>query len=261
MNDYVDDLYFVYEDKPHHFCIEQDEDPWHPRDDQDGNLGHMMCWYPRYNLGDYKENNYDDPYEFLYELMNKESNKDDDEIQDMTIPQMLSYLTRKNYHFIPLAVYEHSGLTMWAGSKWSGIDAQWDCSDVGWIYTTMNEVLGSGCMLEGKRKWRKVTKRNWREAADKYLRYEVEHYDMWLNDEVYGFHDYLVDEDGDDGEEENSSWGYYEKYSSDLAEKILYDQYKKDDVKIVSEDEAKSLAKEIAEEEAIMAQADYIYAV
>lgn len=49
--------------------LEQDNEPLNPRYDWDGNIGHMMCWWNRYNLGDYKENNYSDPESFLNDLV------------------------------------------------------------------------------------------------------------------------------------------------------------------------------------------------
>lgn len=49
--------------------IEQDSDPWCPRYDMDGNIGHMMCWWNRYQLGDYKENKYNSPEDFVNDLV------------------------------------------------------------------------------------------------------------------------------------------------------------------------------------------------
>lgn len=51
--------------------IERDEQPWNPRYDMDGNIGHMMCWWNRYELGDYKENNYSEPEDFVNDLVRK----------------------------------------------------------------------------------------------------------------------------------------------------------------------------------------------
>lgn len=47
--------------------VEQDNDPWNPRTEQDGNLGHMMVWWNRYTLGD--TNEHQDPESFLNDLV------------------------------------------------------------------------------------------------------------------------------------------------------------------------------------------------
>ena len=260
MNDYVDEAWYVDEEgRPHHFVVLQDDDPWNPRTEDDGNLGHMMCWYGHYELGDYDERkHYGDPYEFLWELMDNNSSKDDEDIQLMSVPQILRFLERKGDFFLPLAVYEHGGITMWCGSRWNHYDAQWDCSDIGWIYTTKDEILKSGTTFQGKRKRIKVTERNWRKAADEILRAEVKTYDQYLTGEVYGFRDYIMDEDGEDGEQYDSCWGYYYDYSSDLAEKMM------DEVTTqpaMSEDEVIKAGEEYYEELAVMSQCDYLIAV
>ena len=46
MNDYY---YYIEDGKANRIKIERDDNPWNVRYDQD-NIGHMMCWYPRYNL-------------------------------------------------------------------------------------------------------------------------------------------------------------------------------------------------------------------
>lgn len=49
--------------------LEQDNEPWNPRTDQDGNIGHMMVWWDRYNLGDTKENTFSSPEDFVNNLL------------------------------------------------------------------------------------------------------------------------------------------------------------------------------------------------
>ena len=49
--------------------IERDDMPWNPREDMDGNIGHMMIWWSRYNLGDAKENNYSEPEDLVNDLV------------------------------------------------------------------------------------------------------------------------------------------------------------------------------------------------
>lgn len=250
MNDY-----YYYKEKNgnlYRFRVEQDDEPWDPRYDCDGNVGHMMCWNRWHQLGDYKENNYSDPYEFLYDLMEQNSNKDYYDIREMSITDMLNYLERKGYYFIPLAIYDHSGVTMWCGSKWSHFDAQWDCSDVGWIYTTKKEIIECGGQLKGKRKWRKVTERNWKEAAQTWLESEVELYDMWLTGEVYGY--FREKWDGYDWVDEDSCWGFYsKKWGDELALEIAHEGFTNEP--FISEEEMETLCeaytKQLEEDELI----------
>lgn len=51
--------------------IQNDECPLNPRTDFDGNIGKMMCWHRNYNLGDYEENNFSDPDQFLSNLLHE----------------------------------------------------------------------------------------------------------------------------------------------------------------------------------------------
>lgn len=51
--------------------IQNDECPLNPRTDFDGRIGKMMCWHRNYNLGDYEENNFSDPDQFLSNLLHE----------------------------------------------------------------------------------------------------------------------------------------------------------------------------------------------
>lgn len=146
----------------------------------------------------------------------------DDIIDALSIGDKIKLLETNGYYFLPLAIYDHSGVTMWVGSRWQGIDAQWDCSDVGWIYTTKDAILKTGGCLKGKKRWRKVTNRNWKEAADTWLRGEIKMYDQYLTGEVYGF----INEEwnGEDWNEDDSCWGFYsDKWGDELAREIAND--------------------------------------
>lgn len=82
----------------------------------DGNLGKMVCWHRKYNLGDKHE--FDDPQEF------QESEE-----------------YKKAFVILPIYLYDHSGITM------STVDFgdRWDSGQVGYIYATpeqIKELLG-----------------------------------------------------------------------------------------------------------------------
>lgn len=61
--------YFKEEGKIKRIHIEQDNEPWNPRTEQDGNVGTMMCWHRDYALGDSDKNKYKNPENFLQGLL------------------------------------------------------------------------------------------------------------------------------------------------------------------------------------------------
>ena len=89
--------------------IVQDEDPVNPRLDFD-NLGKMICFHKRYNLGD--EHNID-PVDF---------NGWDD---------MAVHLTKAHDAavILPLFLYDHSGITL----QTSPFSCPWDSGQIGFI--------------------------------------------------------------------------------------------------------------------------------
>lgn len=88
--------------------IMNDTDPQSPRDWD--NLGKMVCWHNRYNLGD--EQPTEDPEDFLKELGDK-------------------------IVILPLFLYDHSGITM----KTSAFNCRWDSGQVGYIYATNEDII------------------------------------------------------------------------------------------------------------------------
>lgn len=61
--------YFKEKGKIKRIHIEQDNEPWNPRTEQDGNVGTMMCWHRDYALGDSNKNKYKNPDDFLQDLL------------------------------------------------------------------------------------------------------------------------------------------------------------------------------------------------
>lgn len=146
-----------------------DSDPESPREWD--NLGTMVCWHHRYNLGDVNgEREYNSPEEFL------------EEIGDAIV--------------LPLYLYDHSGITM----NTTGFSCPWDSGQVGFIYVSLEKV-------REEYKWKRITKER-RAQIEKYLTGEVETYDMYLRGEVYGFNVTREDEDGEEVDID-SCWGFY----------------------------------------------------
>lgn len=185
----------------------------------------------------------------------------DDMIDALPIEDQLTLLTRKGYVFLPLAIYDHSGVTMWVGSKWDHFDAQWDCSNVGFIFTTKKKVFEwCGGYRDDKKKFHKLTERNWREVAEHDLKAEVELYDMWLQGECYGYWQEKWNALDGEWEELNSCWGFYsDKWDEELAREMANSDMTTQP--FIDEEVAQALADAQHEETKIMAQADTMVCV
>jgi hypothetical protein len=144
------------------------------------NLGKMVCFHRRYNLGD--EN----------DLKTSDFTSWDD-LEKYLVKEMGAVV------ILPLYLYDHSGLAMSVGSFIGRAQhAEWDSGQVGFIYATKKDILDcyGGKKLSPKKKAR---------TAD-VLEGEVETYSQYLNGEVYGF----IIESGELPEpDETSCWGFY----------------------------------------------------
>ena len=149
----------------------QDESPYSPREDD--NLGTMVCFHRRYNLGDSKKHH---------------GFSDSDELNDFIREN------KKNICVIlPLYIYDHSGLTM----NTTGFSCPWDSSRVGVIYIMKKKV-------REEYGWKRITKARI-EKIRQYLVGEVETYDQYLTGDVYGYR--ITDTTND--EVVDSCWGFY----------------------------------------------------
>lgn len=135
--------------------VEFDHDVESPRD-WDGNLGKMVCWHRRHNLGD--DHRFDSPQEFKQEIHDR------------------------NAVILPLFLYDHSGITM----NTTGFSCRWDSGQVGYIYALKEDI---------KREYgvKKVGKKL-REMIEKRLISEVDVYDSYIQGNNYGF--IVKDENG-----------------------------------------------------------------
>jgi len=160
-------------------------------------------------------------------------------LDEMSGKDKVTMLEKQGYFFLPLAIYEHSGITMYIGGKYDHYDGQWDCSDVGFIYVKKQEIFDNFiCYLDKKEKAHKINKNNWKIAAEHICRSEVEEYDMFLKGEVYSYFvdkldtDYIDIEDirtgNTDQYNENDCWdpvenccGFYsKKWGEELVKEI-----------------------------------------
>jgi len=167
--------------------VVQDSDPESPRDWD--NLGTMTCWHRRRSLGDTHG---------LSELV--------EAIQEapqwceswyyeynMADPRELLELAEKcQFIVLPLYLYDHSGITM----NTHGFGCRFDSGQVGFIWVTRKDVR--------KEYGVKRISKALLERVYQSLNGEVETYDQYLRNDIYGFE--AIDEND---EVIHSCWGFY----------------------------------------------------
>jgi len=210
--------------------LHRDDDPPDPREND--NLGRMVCFHPRYNLGD--EQPRVSPDEWLRDLAceldetladrldywengngwqalaNKADamgNRHAWRLADEKIEAAVQKVLDARAVMLPLYLYDHSGLSMSTG----GFSCPWDSGQVGYIYASREDVLKE----YGGKKLTAAT----RQRAVSLLKAEVEEYDHFLRGDAWGWAVYEVDDECDcePDEEcsctrhaycEDSCWGY-----------------------------------------------------
>lgn len=189
---------------PYVFRIEQDEYPESPREWD--NLGKMVCWHRRYSLGD--EQPSDDPEDWLYSQASSYTKKEADDFESKA--EAWSVLD-KQWIYLPLYLYDHSGITM----NTTGFSCRWDSGQVGWIYVEKARVLKDFG-------WKRLTKHRIAQVCE-YLESEVGTYDQYLTGDVYRYFIDEVDDAGNvisDGVE--SCGGFYGKsYAEEDAASMI----------------------------------------
>jgi hypothetical protein len=175
--------------------IEQDDYPHDTPRDWD-NLGTMVCWHSRYNLGD--EHSYSDPACF-YETLAEEVLLNDDnwaysrnyEMPAPMLHKMWKYIHNR-YIVLPLFLYDHSGITM----NTAPFSCLFDSGQVGYIYVSIEDA-------KKEYGWKRLTQKR-RKLIETYLTNEVNTYDQYLTGDVWGW---IIEDE--DGEHIDSCWGYY----------------------------------------------------
>lgn len=140
--------------KEYTISIYSDDDGENPRDWN--NLGKMVCFYNRYNLGDKHK---------------------------LSVEELQKIVARKDVIAIPLFLYDHSGISMSTGRGYPFNDP-WDSGQVGYIYVDYDTIRKEYNIKH-------ITKA-WRAKVEKYLDQEVETYNQYLTGDVYG---YVVEND------------------------------------------------------------------
>jgi hypothetical protein len=190
--------------------LEYDEDPLNPRKEYD-NVGTMVCWHRRYNLGD--EQPRGDPSDYLLDLARQAVS---DRYPELLLRANCERILAKHYVILDLYLYDHGGITI----SCSPFSCPWDSGRVGFIYCDLKKALHEwGVESKHHLGWDGPAsygdgKRTVREAAADYLKGEVETYDAYLTGRVVGF----VAEDPD-GETIDSCWGFYPDESKGYAKR------------------------------------------
>jgi hypothetical protein len=190
--------------------IVNDDHPLNPRVDYD-EAGTMWCWHRRYNLGD--DHNHDNPNEAWLSLAFDALGRDavhrlyrqpgetweqacdlyDWELQEryQSDPGKLDKHLEKHIVWLPLYLYDHSGITISTGA----FSCPWDSGQVGFTFMTRETIL--------KETGRKRLDKQARDWAVKMLEAECNIYDDYLTGNCWG---YVIE--GADGEELESCWGF-----------------------------------------------------
>lgn len=151
--------------------IKFDDSPESPR--SWCNIGKMICFHKRYNLGDkhdYRVKDYSSFKELEKAIIKKE----------------------KAAIILPLYLYDHSGITM----KTTPFGDPWDSGQVGFVLASKEKIR--------KEYNKKRISNSLLKKVEKILIAEVETYDQFLRGEVFGF--CIEDEKG---ETIDSCWGHY----------------------------------------------------
>lgn len=181
--------------------VTQEISPVNPREWD--NFGKMVCWHPRYILGDKQINAQYEADGILLEMLDEKfdlSEFQKESIRYYAETDVLMRAVSKHTKTVMLSLYlyDHSGITMSASARtFSMIDsAGWDWGTVGIIYATEKTIKKEFGVTE-------VTDEV-REKAERLLRSEVYNYDLYLRGEVYGFRLY----NEETGEDIDSCWGF-----------------------------------------------------
>lgn len=137
------------------------------------NLGTMICFHRRYDLGDKHSYSSDDysSWEEMKQAIIKEEN-----------PAVI----------LPLYMYDHSGISI----STSPFSCRWDSGQIGFVLVSKKKALEE---FGGK-----IVTAKLKERIEKILDGEVETYTQYVEGEVYGFQ--IVDEDDDIVD---SCYGFY----------------------------------------------------
>ena len=212
--------------EPYALMVQPDDILISPRE-VDEHFGTMVCFHPRYALGDH--HNYMDKDDFLREMYLDTVGHDEagmkryermvnivssrfrhgPKTEERAIDEAMQKVISEKYLMLPLYLYDHSGLAM-STESFSGRapHAEWDSGQVGWIYVSKEDALKE---FDADKMTGAI-----RQKADALMRSEVAAYDSYLHGECYGFELYK------NGELSDSCWGFMGNFSDVLKDMAEY---------------------------------------
>ena len=164
--------------------ITSDECPINPRsDDFDSCLGTLVAFHRRYSLSDDKH--LSDGSKLKAENFNN-------------FDEMIAHVNKVEggIVWLPVYMYDHSGITINTGGYNSIDSARWDWGQLGFIYVSKKKA-------RDWYSWKTITKTRINKLEE-YLRNEIKTFDQYLTGEVYDYQILTPD-----GEEDDSCWGFY----------------------------------------------------
>ncbi len=173
----------IIENEKYRLEIFEDLDPTDPREFD--NLGTMVCFHNRYNLGDTTELKSSD-FSSWEEL------------------ESYLYKIEKALIVIPVFMYDHSGLSV----NTTGFSCPWDSGQIGFIYVSKESIRNE---YSCKRISNKL-----KEQVKEMLVSEVDSYNQYLSGDVYGFN--VTDRQSE--EELSSCYGFF---GTDHIENGIFD--------------------------------------
>ena len=175
--------------------IFQDDDPASPRDDD--NVGTILCFHKRHNIGD--ENPYSKDEFNDWDAFKSQIEADNDVVV-----------------ILPVYMYDHSYTTY----STTPFRCQWDSGQVGFIFATSESV---------RQIWGQEFEQVGRDKIVAALNAELDTYQQWANGDIFGYvlktPQGACDKCGHQEVEEDSCWGFY---GSDPLENGMIDHFPKD---------------------------------
>ena len=168
-----------------------------PRDWE--NLGKMICFHSRYDLGDkHTYNTVSDLFEDLVQEIIPEDLEEEleDDIVELLHEEFMdkySDMIDKHYIMLPIYLYDHSGITI----NTSGFSCPWDSGQIGYIYMSKDDAKKEFCYSS-----------DYENKAINFLKGEIRIYNQYLTGEVYG---YMIEpkENNKKIHCNDSCWGFY----------------------------------------------------
>ena len=166
--------------------IIQDEDASNPRMEFD-NVGTMVCFHNRYDLGDTGHGYSSGDFNSWAEL------------------KKAIIADNNGAIILPVYMYDHSGITI----STRPFSCPWDSGQIGFIFCPREKAISE---------WgRKICTKKVREKAENYLRGEIKTYNQYLTGDVWGY--VIEDEEGNHIESCFGFYGY--DYCEEEAKSII----------------------------------------